>query len=71
MRLEGSFTVTASYFPCWFLHVNLRVHKVHHNIPKLCNFPIIIVLCAVITVNIKFQFNMQHEVLIGKASEKI
>lgn len=50
MRLGGSFTVTASYFPLWFLHVNLRVHKVHRNIPELCHFPVIIVSSTVITV---------------------
>lgn len=54
MRLGGSFMVTASYFPLWFLRVNLRVHKVHRSIPKLCHFPIILVLCVVITVNIHF-----------------
>lgn len=52
MRLGGSFTVTASYFPLWFLHVSLRVYKVHRNIPKLCHFPVIIVASTLITVNI-------------------
>lgn len=52
MRLGGSFTMTASYFPLWFLHVNLRVHKVHRSIPKLCHFPVIIVSFTVIIVRI-------------------
>lgn len=53
MRLGGSFMVTASYFPLWFLRVNLRVHKVHRSIPKLCHFRMIIVSCA---VNINFSY---------------
>ncbi len=52
MRLGGSFTMTASYFPLWFLHVNLRVYKVHRNIPKLCHFPIIIVSFTLIIASI-------------------
>ena len=64
MRLGGSFTVTASYFFLWFLHVNIRVHTVHHNIPKLCHFLMMtIVSCAINAVNIKFWFNVQCEVL--------
>lgn len=55
MRLGGSFTATASYFPLRFLQVNLRVHKVHR-IPKLCHFPIITVSCAVIAINIHFSW---------------
>lgn len=31
--------MTASNFPLWFLRVNLRVHKVHRDIPALCHFP--------------------------------
>ncbi len=61
MRLGGSFTVNASYFPLWFLRVNWRVHKVHRKISKSCHYPVIIVFLFFY----KFQLNVQCEMLIG------
>lgn len=56
--------MTASHFPLWFLHVNLRVHKIHRNIPKLCHFPIIIVFIFLNYSKYKLKLHTQCEMLI-------